>query len=560
MSQWILDIETTRNKKHIHVVCLRSTINPEATRVFIDAGDFKQWILSHGSKPITFIGHNIIDFDKERLEALWGVDFTGCDFIDTLVMSRLDNPVRDGGHSLAAWGDKLGYPKMEFDDYDNFSPEMVKYCLQDTLVTLKVYTNLTFKLAKIPEAVRTEHDLQTNLSRMRRWGFRLNVPYCQELKLDMEAELWQIEQSLAEVFPDKVEYVRMKTKIKVVKTPFNPGSRKQVAERLMELGWSPPKYTAPTKSYPNGQPIVDETTLEGVDIPEAQVIRRYFLLQKRISQLAQWLEYVEEDGRVRGSIMGIGAITHRAAHMKPNMGQVVNSGSEYGKEFRQCWIVDEGNVLVGVDLKSLEGRVMCHYTKDEEYAKAVCYGTKDEGTDIHTVNMRAFGITDRDQAKTCYYALMYGAGAGKIAQVLRCTIDQAKAKIDNFFNNLPLLKLLKEKVDRLSKKGYLVGLDGRHVEVRSAHAALNTLFQSGGAIISKVWLNIAREDLDSAGLLDAHMVVWVHDEIQIECKKEDSKRVAEIVKQAAIKAGEVLKVRVPIEADAKIGINWYETH
>lgn len=555
MNLWILDIETTKNLKHIHCVCVREASTQEV-QVFTNRFKFHYW-LNEGNKVL--VGHNIIGFDKERLETLWGTYFKQ-KFIDTLILSRLDNPVREGGHSLANWGEIIGDPKSDFDDYDNYSQEMVDYCIQDTKVTFKVFKELEYLLEGQERAVKIEHDLQLALTRMKSHGFLLNVDAVNELKLDLEAELWQIEESLCEVFPDKVEIVTMKTKTKIVRTRFNPGSRKQVADRLIELGWEPITFTEPTKTHPKGQPIVDELVLKDVDIPEARVISRFFLLQKRISQLAQWLEYVDEDNRVRCSIMGIGAITHRAAHMSPNLGQVVNTGSEYGKEFRQCWTVEPGNVLVGADLKSLEGRVMCHYTQDTEYAKAVCFGSSSAGTDIHTVNMRAFGITSRDDAKTCYYALMYGAGAKKIAQVLGCSVDVAREKINNFYDNLPLLKELKEKVDRLSKKGYLTGLDGRKVQVRSAHAALNTLFQSGGAIISKVWLNITRKLLDDAGLSYVGMVVWVHDEIQLECKEEDAEQVMEITKSAALLAGTQLDLRVPIEADAKVGNNWYETH
>lgn len=558
MSRWILDIETTRDKKHIHVVVVRNIDKPTEVYNFCHATQFVRFLLQR--EPTLFVGHNIIDFDKRVIEKVWKIDLSKMPIHDTLILSRLDDPVRDGGHSLANWGKITNCPKTEFDDFDNFSPEMLEYCIQDTLVTLRAYEILNQVWIKYPEAAKLEHDLQYALTRMKEAGFKLNVPYVQELKLDMEAELWQIEQSLQEVFPDKVEVIQLKTKTKIKRTPFNPGSRQQVAERLMALGWEPKEFTEPSKTHPKGQPKVDETTLEYVNIPEAQVIQRFFLLQKRISQLQQWLDYVEEDGRVRCDIMGIGAITHRAAHMNPNLGQVVNAGSVYGPEFRSCWIVDDGKVLVGVDLSSLEGRIMCHYTRDMEYAKAVCYGNSTEGTDIHTINMKGFGVDSRDTAKTCYYALMYGAGARKIAAIIGCSVEEAREKIDAFYDSLPMLKALKVKVDRMSKKGWLPGLDGRRVEVRSAHAALNTLFQSGGAIVSKVWLVLARKELDRQGYSHVNMVVWVHDEIQLECNEGEQDAVMKIVCDAAVKAGEVLELRVPIAAEGKYGKNWYETH
>lgn len=555
---WILDIETTRDAKHIHCVVLRNVDKPDQVISIINKEEMKGFLFQW--KPLCFVGHNIIDFDRRVLEKEWGINFGSIIFHDTLILSRLSNPVREGGHSLANWGKITGVPKFEFDDFDTYTPKMLEYCIQDTLVTLRAYEILKGVWDVYPAAAQLEHDLQYALTRMKEAGFMLNVPYVEELKLDMEAELWQITESLQQVFPEKVEYIQLKTKVKIKRTPFNPGSRKQVAERLMELGWVPYSFTPPSKTHPKGQPIVDESTLEGVNIPQAQIIQRFFLLQKRISQLQQWLDYVEPDGRVRCSILGIGAITHRAAHMEPNLGQVVNAGSVYGPEFRSCWVVPKGKVLVGVDLSSLEGRIMCHYSKDMEYAKAVCHGNSKDGTDIHTINMKGFGVDSRDVAKTCYYALMYGAGAGKIASIIKCSKEEAYKKIDAFYDSLPLLKALKQKIDRMSKKGWLPGLDGRRVEVRSAHAALNTLFQSGGAIVSKVWLVEARKELDRQGFKHVEMVVWVHDEIQLECNEGEQEDVVRIVKDAAVKAGELLELRVPIAAEGKFGYNWYETH
>jgi DNA polymerase-1 len=558
-NKWILDAEWKIDGSKIHCVVVRS-IDDDEVRSFLSPLEMIHWL--DKEKPTHLIGHNIIEADKYILEQLWHLEsyFKDIEFIDTMVMSRLDDPVRKGGHNLDNLGKIVGCPKGEHTDFENYSWRMLEYCKQDTLVTLKVYKWLEKRCKPYQAALDLEHQLQHILARMRHYGFLLDVQRVTDLKLELEAELWQIEQSLQEVFPDKVEVVQLKTKTKIVRTPFNPGSRKQVAERLIELGWQPTHFTKPSKTYPKGQPIVDEATLEGVDIPEAQVIQRFFLLQKRISQLEQWLEYVEADGRVRCNIMGIGAITHRAAHTSPNLAQVVKAGNDYGEEFRSCWIVPEGKVLVGVDLKSLEGRVMCHYSRDMEYAKAVCHGNSKDGTDIHTINMRGFGITSRDDAKTAYYALMYGAGAEKIGKILKCSKDEAREKIDNFYDSLPLLKALKAKVDRLAKKGWLPGLDGRRVEVRSAHAALNTLFQSAGAIIAKKWLVIARQLLDEAGLTDVEFVIWVHDEVQIECMEGQQDEVMRILKDAAVLAGEALQCRVPIEADAKYGKNWFETH
>mgnify|MGYP003508688760 FL=1 len=553
MSVYVLDIETTMDQKTIHCVVVRN-ISTGGVSTFFNSFEFRNWL---GYHPISiiFIGHNIIDFDKRVLEDVWGVMFTKTHFIDTLVLSRLLFPERQS-HSLKAWGDELGCPKIEFDKFDEYSPEMLQYCIQDTYVTQAVYTHLT-KTAYDSRAVKLEHDVQHILTAMQAKGFKLDRQKVIDLKCDMEAELYTIEEGLKEVFPDEVIYVTMKTKVKTVITPFNPGSRQQVAKRLMEMGWKPTKLT------PTGQAMVDEDTLKDVDIPEAKIIRRYFLLQKRVSQLDQWLEYVDDNDRVHCKIIGNGAVTGRATHSKPNLGQVVGVQSEYGKEFRECWTVDKGKLLVGVDLEGIEARIMAHYMQDDAYIQSVIAGDKKLGTDFHSVNMRAFGLTSRDTAKTAFYALIYGAGSAKMAAILGCSVREAKKRINDFYDNTPALKALKLKIERVAKQGWLPGLDGRRIPVRSAHSAMNTLFQSGGAVVSKQWMINTQEGIDKAKLyttMDAKIVMWVHDELQNEVDEEHAQLMASICVKAAQETQHQLNLRVPVAAVAKIGLNWYETH
>ena len=553
MSVYVLDIETTMDQKTIHCVVVRN-ISTGGVSTFFNSFEFRNWL---GYHPISiiFIGHNIIDFDKRVLEDVWGVMFTKTYFIDTLVLSRLLFPERQS-HSLKAWGDELGCPKIEFDKFDEYSPEMLQYCIQDTYVTQAVHTHLT-NTTYDSRAVKLEHDVQHILTSMQAKGFKLDRQKVIDLKCDMEAELYTIEEGLKEVFPDEVIYVTMKTKVKTVITPFNPGSRQQVAKRLMEMGWKPTKLT------PTGQPMVDEDTLKDVDIPEAKIIRRYFLLQKRVSQLDQWLEYVDDNDRVHCKIIGNGAVTGRATHSKPNLGQVVGVQSEYGKEFRECWTVDKGKLLVGVDLEGIEARIMAHYMQDDAYIQSVIAGDKKLGTDFHSVNMRAFGLTSRDTAKTAFYALIYGAGSAKMAAILGCSVREAKKRINDFYDNTPALKALKLKIERVAKQGWLPGLDGRRIPVRSAHSAMNTLFQSGGAVVSKQWMINTQEGIDKAKLyttMDAKIVMWVHDELQNEVDEEHAQLMASICVKAAQETQHQLNLRVPVAAVAKIGLNWYETH
>jgi len=130
--------------------------------------------------------------------------------------------------------------------------------------------------------------------------------------------------------------------------------------------------------------------------------------------------------------------------------------------------------------------------------------------------------------------------------------------------NLPALKKLIEAVrDRAKKRGYLIGLDGRKLYVRSQHSALNTLLQSAGAVQMKTALVILDEDLQSHGWVpgvDYEFLANVHDEWQIETKPEISDDVGKMAVEAIRKAGVHLNFKCPLDGDYKVGRNWAETH
>ena len=501
------------------------------------------------------VGHNLIGFDAPKIKELWGVGIKKSQAVDTLVMSRLLNPVIEGGHSLRAWGVRLGGDgKIEFSDYNGgWTEEMEKYCIQDVRLTTQVYREIMTHYAKWKEsdrAIKLAHELFMETCKQERTGFKLDVPKAQILHATLADRMATIEAELQEIFEPIVEERWSEKTGKQLKdrvTPFNVGSRKQIAERLQGLGWIPSKFTE------KGSVIVDETTLETVEIPEAKQIAEYLMIQKRVGLIDSWLKHVDEkDFRVHGRIIPYGTITGRASHHSPNLGQVPSVKKPFGKECRELFIVDQGNVLCGVDLSGIELRCLAHYMQDEEWTEELLNG------DVHQKNADAAGLT-RDQAKTLQYAVLYGAGAAKVGSIVGGGAKEGQAILDRFYRNTPKLRELMEKVQRLSNKGYVPGLDGRRILVRSEHAALNTLLQGCGGTIAGQWVVEANKAIRKAGL-DARQVAFVHDEIQIECEKGVAEQVAEIVVESAKRAGEILGFRVPVDAEAKIGNNWYETH
>ena len=549
MRKIILDIET--NIAHDKIwMCVTREIGGDV-QVWKEASGLQKYLDSCD----LIIMHNGICFDAPVLRRNWNITMKQSQMCDTLVLSRLLSPSLEGGHSLDAWGQRLGFAKGDFKDFDSgYSKEMEEYCIQDTLVTEKLYQHLTAELTrnKFDErSIKLEHNVQAVIATQETNGFKLNERAAVTLLATLQSKLVVLETELQNIFPTKTTPrvsdktgKPLKSKVEV----FNPGSRKQIGERLIEKGWKPEKFTE------NGQPIVDEGTLEGLDFPEAKAIAEFLLLQKRIAQIKSWLDVIQPDGRVHGKVITNGAVTGRMTHHSPNMAQVPSCGSPYGEDCRDLWIVEKGYKLVGIDASGLELRMLAHYMKDDAYIYEVTQG------DIHTANQKAAGLETRAQAKTFIYAFLYGAGAAKIGKVVGAGAKEGQRLIDSFLENTPKLRALRENVAKVCKSsGSLPGLDGRRLHVRSDHAAVNTLLQGAGAIVMKQALVILDERLTKLGV-DYRFVANVHDEWQIEVEEAYADMVGKLGVQAIEQAGRVLEMRCPLTGEYRVGNSWKETH
>ena len=546
----ILDIETNSAHDKIWCVVCRD-LDTDIVSTFTQPNSLQPYLDSVEK----IIAHNGIFFDFPVLKKVWNITVKKSQVVDTLVLSRLYNPSLEDGHSLAAWGQRLGFPKGDFTDFDGgLTDEMLQYCKQDTLVTAKLYQHLEREMKDdfSEKSKELEHQVAIIIAEQERNGFKLDERGATELLCSLKAKLEAIKVEMESIFPPRVESGRTHKKtgkaLPDIVTPFNPGSRQQIAERLQEKGWKPKKHTE------KGSVIVDETTLEGIDIPEAKAIAEYLMLQKRIAQIESWLSAVESDGRVHGRVITNGAVTGRMTHMSPNMAQIPNSGAVYGPECRNLWTVEKGNRLVGIDASGLELRMLAHYMNDDAYTSEVVSG------DIHTANQKAAGLETRNQAKTFIYAFLYGAGSPKIGQIVGGGAKEGQNLITSFLRNTPKLKALREKVSRIySQKGWLPGLDGRKLLVRSEHSSLNTLLQGAGAIVMKQALVLLSNRLKREKI-EHKFCANVHDEWQIETKEETADLVGQYGVWAIEEAGKVLTMRCPLSGEYRTGLTWKDTH
>jgi len=530
------------------------------------------------------IGHNIQSFDIPAIQRLYP-NFKCKKITDTLIMARLlhadqrdkDFQTKDfpkemiGSHSLKSWGYRLGLLKAQAPDFTKDTEELREYCKQDVRVTIALHQHLMAhpSMPLASEACELEHDFGWIIRKQERDGFPFDVEAAQRLHGDLLKASLSIQQDLQKAFPPIVtERISEKTgkKLKPKVEEFNPGSRLQIANRLMErYKWVPTEFT------PDGKPRVDEAVLSDLEYPEAQILSDYLTIQKRLGQLADgdeaWLKLVGPDGRLHGRVNTNGAITGRCTHRNPNMAQVPSA-----PEYRSLFVASKGMSLVGVDASGLELRCLAHFLgkyDGGEYAKAVVDG------DIHWTNAIAFGLTKdiaqdkanpdhksaRNQAKGAIYALIYGAGNDKLGMVLGGDRKRGAKARANFEAKVPAYLRLKEDVaSAMGSKGFLRGLDSRPLYPRSEHAALNTLLQSAGAVVMKKACVLAWRKFHAEGLLDVEQVAAVHDEYQFMALPADATRVGTIVVQAIRQAGKAYNFRCQLDGEYRVGANWAATH
>jgi len=544
MIKAIVDIETDAIKAtKIHCIVARS-LSSDKEKVWI--GDECQQFAGWSRQIDEFIMHNGISFDAPILNRLTGSSIRLSQVRDTLIESQLYNPIREGGHSLEAWGDRLNFPKGECNDFRTFNEDMLQYCIRDTKLTRKLAHKLSAEGKMFSSrSYELERKVRAIVDQQEKNGFAFNIKEAIMFLSKLEDEQHKLEQQAEEMF-EPTEVV-LKTKTKYI--PFNIASRKQIAERLIEKGWKP------THKTEKGNIIVSEEILSKLKMPEAQMFSRYFLLQKRTGLLKSWIQECQEDERVRGRVLTLRTVTGRMAHHSPNMAQVPATYSPYGEECRELWTVSnpDTHTLVGTDASSLELRCLAHYMDDPKFTKEVLTG------DVHTANMKAAGLTNRDQAKTFIYAFLYGAGPSKIGKVVGGNARVGQQLTSKFLSNMPKLKTLRDNVTEASETGTIKALDGRRLHIRSPHASLNTLLQGAGAIVCKQWLVYMDERIRKSGV-DVKLVASVHDEYQFEVDKKDVERFGQITKDAMIETTSTLGMRCPLDCEYKAGTTWKETH
>lgn len=281
---------------------------------------------------------------------------------------------------------------------------------------------------------------------------------------------------------------------------------------------------------------------------------------------------------IHGNFLSIGSWTHRMAHQKPNMANIpipyapgdITSDldrevSEINRVMRQLFTTRKGRRLVGVDADGIQMRIFAHVINETALIKALMSGDKKFGTDIHSVHWGALGrniCKSRDAAKTFIYAFLLGAGVGKVADILECSVPEAKIAIENFLEFYPGLRRFQESTAKDDfRRGYFIGLDGRYVAIPEERKVLAGYLQNGEKVImARAAVKWFRE-LKQEGI-PFWIRNFVHDEWQTETLDDEdiAERLAEVQINAIRSQAEELNLRCPLDGNRKFGYSWEETH
>jgi len=382
------------------------------------------------------------------------------------------------------------------------------------------------------------------------------------------------------------------TKIEV--RDFNIDSNDEVKKFLLSLGWKPTEWNFKKdkgggfmKDHNNQliptSPKLTEDSYHTLPEGLGKTIAEYYMMTHRRRTIYNVNKQGEKkgalvavaergDGRVTADGFTCGTPTSRYRH-KGVVCNIPRPSSAYGKQIRSLFCVPEGRLLVGVDLSGIEARMLAHFLLRGKYLSAQKTAdlilSPDKTNDFHSYNAKQWGVS-RDIAKNGLYALLYGAGAKKLANTLGKD-EKMGAKLKKaFFSAHPGIKELIDDLETgLARNGgHVKGIDGRPLYIRGTNKLLNSLLQASAAYVFKKWMVlIAAKKAACLEYSNIQQVIAYHDELQFEVGPADGYLAyyvavnwASECEGAALDIGKQLGILVPIEAEAKIGENWGDTH
>lgn len=569
--------------------------------------EIAEWVRLRKAEKCKFLFHNGLGYDAPTLNRLLGTGLVVSELIDTMMMSMLYSPSLDGGHSLAAWGERLRFLKGEFNDFSRLTQEMVEYCLQDARLCRRIFVELVRRMVRAgftDEGIELEHRSWLLIQAQKNNGFKFNIEEAHALYARLRGIEQEIGEKVHDIWPPVLQIVgTYKRPYKQDGSPsanflrhceqyervevredgleydcygrvaFNIGSPAQRVEKLVELGWE----ALPNERTPTGLPkptskgkLVPSLLkfLEDYDNPGPRLIAQWMDINARANMINTWIEaYNADTGCIHGSLWLANTLRYR--HSNPNTANIpavrvgkddrplLGADGAYTYESRNLWTCRDPDTrrLVGTDAKGIQLRVLAHYLNNPDFSHSVLEG------DPHAYNQQIGGFETRAISKTFIYAFLLGAGDEKIGQIIGGSPRDGKQVKQRFIANFPgLSELLQRLGQEVERRGRIVLCDGTPIIVSQPHTRLGYLLQGDESRIMKRAAILTDREVRRRKL-DVLKVCDVHDEFQHDVLNEHvDEFMTEVCPFAFRKSGESFNYRVPIECSSKVGLTWSMTH
>jgi DNA polymerase I-like protein with 3'-5' exonuclease and polymerase domains len=524
-----------------------------------------------------------------------------------------------GPHSVEAWGYRVGRGKPEHHDWDNFSEEMLHRCTEDVEILELIYEALLQEAKSKPGSFKNAYLLSFKLfeylQKQEQHGWLVDKPYMLACISQLDHWIKRIDKVLTPNLPNvlEIDESKIQGEYKFVTKPFlksgkpsesvvkwlsdagieldaspvcGPFSRihfrpvdlnsnAETKAYLLSEGWEPLEWNTDDNGERTSPKMSKDDPFDGINGKVGKLVARRVQCRQRKSIIEGLLTLIRPDGRI-ASVVNTLAATGRATHR--NIVNIPKAGSFYGKQMRKIFTCAKGKVLVGTDSDSCQLRMLGGRMGSKAYIEAICNGDKSKGTDLHSLTKKIGDIESRDLAKNVMYCLLFGGGDVKLGKTAKKPGQGAelREKLYKGFDGLgELMERLKEQWKATAKRrynakfnrmeyydGYIIGLDGRPIQVPNEHQLLVYLLQSDEAIFMAAAYVRANKILEKKYRygIDYGFVCWYHDEFTIECSPEIADDVKRISEESIVWAGQFYNISCPHVGDGKEGKTWYDIH
>ena len=494
----------------------------------------------------------VMSFDLDAGRALDGIG--GGHGMDELSQRHL-------GHTPLAFKDLCGSGKKAIGFAEVPLDRATEYAAEDADVTLRLYRHLKPRLADEGGTAiyeRVDRPLIPVVAQMEREGIKVDRARLAKLSEEFAGATAALETELHEIAGQ----------------PFAVGSPKQLGDILFDkMGFKG------GKKGKSGQYSTDQSVLENLAKDEAaRPIAGKVLEWRHLSKLkstytdALQAQINPATGRVHTSYSLVGAQTGRLSSTDPNL-QNIPIRTELGRQIREAFVAEPGNVLLAADYSQIELRPAAHMAGVDTLKEAFA-----NGEDIHARTAREmFGEVTRDtraRAKTINFAILYGISRWGLAGRLEVEADAAQAMIDTYFQRFPgIQRYISETLETVRERGYSETLFGRKTwfprikspnqaeRQGSERAAINAPIQGTSADIIKRAMVRMLPALRDAGLKDVRMLLQVHDELVFELPEGDVAAASPIIERVMAEAAlPAVRLDVPLAIDIGTGMSWGAAH